>query len=169
MTSNDLRMAGLRCGGRSAKGCLIMYDRATGYVDAKPIGSKEAQEIKLALKCLRRKNEDNASVLRWMSKHQGSSGRTEHRGRQEPCRMSTVQRHCGKYGPHPDCRNSGNIGGRWTSLMLLAIRFGSLLPLTQHPSQKRRKHRCVDVTHTPVIGRPHYTVWGTGAVSTVTN
>ena len=27
-----------------------MYDRSTGYVDAKPIASKEAREIKLALK-----------------------------------------------------------------------------------------------------------------------
>ena len=45
VTSTDPRMAGLRCGGRNAKGCLIMYDRATGYVDAKLIGSKEAREI----------------------------------------------------------------------------------------------------------------------------
>ena len=27
-----------------------MYDRATGYVEAKPIGSKETMEILLALK-----------------------------------------------------------------------------------------------------------------------
>ena len=52
----DARLYGLRAGGRFAKGCLIMYDHATRYVDARPLGSKTKRDIGKAIGLFKGRN-----------------------------------------------------------------------------------------------------------------
>ena len=52
----DARMYGLRAGRRFAKGCLVMYDRATQYVDVRPLGSKTKQDIVKAISLFKGRN-----------------------------------------------------------------------------------------------------------------
>ena len=66
----DARLFGLRAGGRVAKGCLVMYDRATRFVDARPLGSKTKRDIIKAIGLFKGRNRihhiysDNCPALR---------------------------------------------------------------------------------------------------------